>query len=119
MGGLPAQLAAELGRVDGVAPVVAGAVADPVEVVGIAAEGAQDLAQDGQVVALAVGADEVGLADAAASEDAPHGGAVVLGVDPVADVAAVAVELRAHPVDQVGHLPGDELLHVLVGPVVV
>ena len=40
-------------------------------------------------------------------------------MDPVADVAAVAVEPRAHPVDQVGHLPGDELLHVLVGPVVV
>ncbi len=117
--GLPAQLAAQLRAVDGVAAVVAGAVAHPVEVVPGPAEGLQDLAQDAQVVALAVGADQVGLADAAASEDAPDGGAVVLGVDPVADVAAVAVELRAHPVDQVGDLPGDELLHVLVGTVVV
>ena len=119
MGGLPAQLAAELGRVDGVAAVVAGAVAHPVEVVLGAAEGAQDLAQDGQVVALAVGADQVGLPYAAAGEDAPDGGTVVLGVDPVADVAAVSVEPGAHPVDQVGYLARDELLHVLVGPVVV
>ena len=118
-GGLPAELAAELGRVDGVAAVVAGAVAHPVEVVLGAAEGLQDLAQDGQVVALAVGTDEVGLADAAAGEDAPHGGAVVLGVDPVADVAAVAVELGPHAVDEVGDLARDELLHVLVGAVVV
>ena len=115
----PTQLAAELGAVDGVAAVVAGAIADPVEVVLGAAEGAQDLAQDREVVALAVGADEVGLPYAAPRQDAPYCRAVVLGVDPVADVAAVAVEPRAHPVDQVGHLPGDELLHVLVGPVVV
>lgn len=117
--GLPAELAAELGRVDRVAAVVAGAVAHPVEVVLGAAEGPEDLAQHGDVVQLAVGADQVGLADAAAGEDAPHGGAVVLGVDPVADVPAVAVELGAHPVDEVRDLARDELLNVLVGAVVV
>ena len=40
-------------------------------------------------------------------------------MDPVADVLAAAVELGADPVDDVGDLPGDELLHVLVGAVVV
>jgi len=40
-------------------------------------------------------------------------------VDPVADVLAAAVELGADAVDYVGDLPGDELLHVLVGAVVV
>ena len=117
--GLPAELAAELGGVDGVAAVVAGAVAHPVEVVLVPAEAFKDLAQHGDVVQLAVGADQVGLADAAAGEDAPHGGAVVLGVDPVADVAAVAVELGAPAVDDVGDLARDELLNVLVGAVVV
>lgn len=116
---LPAELAAELGRVDRVAAVVAGAVAHPVEVVLGAAEGLQDLAQHRDVVQLAVGPDQVGLADAAAGQDAPHGGAVVLGVDPVADVAPVAVELWADAVDQVRDLARDELLHVLVGAVVV
>ena len=115
----PAELAAELGRVDRVAAVVAGAVAHPVEGVLGLAHRAQDLAQDGDVVPLAVGADEVGLADAAAGEDLPHRGAVILGVDPVADVLAVAVELRADAAQDVGDLTRDELLHVLVGAVVV
>ena len=115
----PAELALELGGVDGVAAVVAGAVGDPVEVLGVAAHGLEDHAQDGDVVPLAVGADEVGLPHAALGEDVPHGRGVVLGVDPVADVLAAAVELGAHAVDDVGDLARDELLHVLVGAVVV
>ena len=115
----PAELALELRAVDGVAAVVAGAVGDPVEVLGIAAHGLEDHAQHGNVVLLAVGSDEVGLPHAALGEDVPDGAGVVLGVDPVADVLAAAVELGAHAVDDVGDLPGDELLHVLVGSVVV
>ena len=115
----PAQLALELGRVDGVAAVVAGAVGDPVEVLGVLSHGLQDHAQHGDVVPLAVGPDEVGLPRAALREDVPDGRGVVLGVDPVADVLAAPVELGAHAVDDVGDLPGDELLHVLVGAVVV
>ena len=98
---------------------MAGAVAHPVEVVLVAAERLEDLAKDGDVVLLAVGADQVGLADAAAGQDGPDGRAVVLGVDPVTDVEAVAVKLRAHPVDQIRDLARDELLHVLVRAVVV
>ena len=119
MGRPPAQLALQLGRVDGVPAVVAGAVGDPVEVLGVAAHGLEDHAQHGDVVLLAVGADEVGLPHAALGEDVPDGRGVVLGVDPVADVLALAVELGADAVDDVRDLPGDELLHVLVGAVVV
>ena len=115
----PAQLALELRAVDGVAAVVAGAVGDPVEVLGVAAHGLEDHAQDGDVVLLAVSSDEVGLPHLALREDVPDGRGVVLGVDPVADVLALPVELGAHAVDDVGDLPGDELLHVLVGAVVV
>ena len=115
----PAQLALELGRVDGVAAVVAGAVGDPVEVLGVLSHRLEDHAQDRDVVLLAVSPDEVGLPHAALREDVPDGRGVVLGVDPVADVLAAAVELGAHAVDDVGDLPGDELLHVLVGAVVV
>ena len=115
----PAQLALELRAVDGVAAVVAGAVGDPVEVLGVAAHGRKDHAQDRDVVPLAVGADKVGLPHAALGEDVPDGAGVVLGVDPVADVLAPPVELGADAVDDVRDLPGDELLHVLVGSVVV
>ena len=119
MGRPPAQLTLQLRAVDGVAAVVAGAVGDPVEVLGVAAHGLQDHAQDRDVVPLAVGPDEVGLPRAALGEDVPYGRGVVLGVDPVADVLATPVELGAHAVDDVRDLPGDELLHVLVGAVVV
>ena len=115
----PAQLALELGGVDGVAAVVAGAVGDPVEVLGVAPHGLQDHAEHGDVVLFAVGADEVGLPHAALGQDVPDGRGVVLGVDPVADVLAAAVELGADAVYDVRDLPGDELLHVLVGAVVV
>ena len=115
----PAQLALELRAVDGVAAVVAGAVGHPVEVLGVPSHRLQDHAQDGDVVPLAVGSDEVGLPRAALGEDVPDGAGVVLGVDPVADVLAAAVELGADAVDDVRDLPGDELLHVLVGAVVV
>ena len=119
MGRPPAQLALELGAVDGVAAVVAGAVGDPVEVLGVAPHGLQDHAEHGDVVPLAVGADEVGLPHAALGEDVPDRRGMVLGVDPVSHVLAAAVELGAHAVDYVRDLPGDELLHVLVGAVVV
>ena len=115
----PSELALQLGRVDGVAAVVAGAVGDPVEVLGVPSHRLQDHAQDRDVVPLAVGPDEVGLPHPALGEDVPDGRGVVLGVDPVADVLAAAVELGADAVDDVGDLPGDELLHVLVGAVVV
>lgn len=115
----PAELALELGGVDGVAAVVAGAVGDPVEVLGVLSHRLEDHAQDRDVVLLAICADEVGLPHAALGEDVPDGRGVVLGVDPVADVLAAAVELGAHAVDDVRYLPGDELLHVLVGAVVV
>ena len=115
----PAQLALQLRAVDGVAAVVAGAVGDPVEVLGVLSHRLQDHAQDGDVVLLAIGSDEVGLPHLALGEDVPDGRRVVLGVDPVADVLAAAVELGANAVDDVGDLPGDELLHVLVGAVVV
>ena len=98
---------------------MAGAVGDPVEVLGVLPHRLQDHAQHGDVVLLPIGADEVCLPRAALGQDVPDGRGVVLGVDPVADVLAAAVELGADAVDDVRDLPGDELLHVLVGAVVV
>lgn len=57
-GGAPNRARGGAGRVDGVATVVSGAVARPVEVVLGAAEGPEDPAQDGNVVQLAVGTDQ-------------------------------------------------------------
>lgn len=116
---LPAELGPQLRAVDRVAAVVAGTVPDPVEVVRALAHHGQDVLQHGDVVAFAVRADEVRLAQAPLGQDGPHAGGVVVRVDPVAHVQAVAVQLRAQSLEDVRDLTGDELLHMLVRAVVV
>ena len=119
MDGAPTELGSELGRVDRVAAVVAWAVAHPVEGVGGLPHRLEDGAQNVDVGPLAVGADEVGLPYPSAGQDLPHRRGVVVDVDPVADVPAVAVELGADAAQNVGDLARDELLHMLARAVVV
>ena len=71
------------------------------------------------VVLLAVGADEVGLAEPALLEDRDDGVVVVVDVDPVADVGAGAVQLGLDALQDAGDLARDELLDVLARAVVV
>ena len=68
---------------------------------------------------LVAGADVVDLADRALLEHEVRGAVVVLDVDPVADVAAVAVERHLLAVEQVGGEQRDDLLGELVRPEVV
>ena len=117
--GLPTEFAMQLAPVGGVATVMAGPVAHPVEVIGRTAHELEDGMEHIDVGAFAVCADEVRLADTAARQDLPHRAGVILDVNPVAYILAVAVELGAHTVEDVGDLAGDELLHVLEGAVVV
>ncbi len=78
------------------------------EVVGVGGlpELDEDRLDDVFVVLLAVGADEIGLADDALLEDRQHGRRVVVRVDPVADVLARAVELRPLAAQHVRDLTG-------------
>ena len=117
--GLPAQLGPQLCRVDRIPAVMARTVLDVVEGVLRPAHQMQDQPEHVDVVPLAVRADEVGLADAAPGQDGPHGGGMVLRVDPVAHVQPRAIQLRAHAGEDVRDLTRDELLHMLVGAVVV
>lgn len=63
------QLAAELGAVDGVAPVVAGTVAPPVEGVPELSHTTQDDAHYGTIILLTVEFHEVGPAGDASRQD--------------------------------------------------
>ena len=117
--GLPSKLGPELGGVDGITTVVAGTVTYPFEVILGLAHGTQDSTKHRDVILLPVRADEVGLSDAAPGKNGPHGGTVILCMNPVANVFAVAIELGADAVNHIGNLTWNELLNVLVGPVVV
>lgn len=65
--GLPAELAAQLGRIDRVAEVVARTVRDPVEVILGPSERTQDRTHNRQVVALPACTDEIRLTQARTS----------------------------------------------------
>ena len=117
--GRPTQFGPELRGIDRVTAVVARTVLHPVERVLALSHHLQDHAKHGDVVPLAVRADQVGLADPALGQDRPHAAGMVLGVDPVAYVLALAVQLRPLALEDVRDLAGDELLHMLVRAVVV
>src|ERR1700709_2855783 len=98
---------------------MAGAVDDVIKVGGIAIHQLQKRSQHREVVAFAVGADQIGASGAAVVEDAADRVVVVVDVDPVPAVGASAVQLGPSPGQHVGDLPRNELLHMLVRPVVV
>ena len=117
--GRPTQFGPELRGIDRVTAVMARTVLHPVERVLVLSHHLQDHAKHGDVVPLAVRADQVGLADPSLGQDRPHAAGMVLGVDPVAYVLAPAVQLRPLALEDVRDLAGDELLHMLVRAVVV
>ena len=136
VGRRPGELLPDLRRVDRVAPVVAGAVGDEsLEVrVGVLAGalqcvvlagrepgfelGAQGV-DDLEVRALAVAADVVLLAEHACFEHPQDAAAVVVDIEPVPDVPAVAVDGQVPALHGVQDHERDELLGELVRAVVV
>ena len=116
---LPAELRVDFRRVDGVAAVVALAVGDVLDEVFGLAELLEDGLDDVDVGALIVAADVVDLADAALLQDQVDGMAVILDVEPVADVLAVAVDRQLLVGQRVDDHQRDELLREVVRAVVV
>ena len=111
---------AQLGGVDRVAQVVAGPVGDVVEVVLGPAEVLEDqLARPRGCSARRRRRSGRSRRSGPRRGSSSTARGVVVGVDPVADVEPVAVELGPAAVDHVGDLARDELLDVLPGAVVV
>src|SRR6185436_13543065 len=114
----PAELP-ELGAVQRVASIVTGAIGHGLdEALGLAGQ-SQDLAGEGQVLDLVPAAHVVDLAVTALAQDQVDGRAVVEHVEPVAHLAAVAVERQRLVLQRVGDEERNHLLRVLVGTEVV
>ena len=100
LGGPPAELGLDLGGVDRVAAVVAGPVGDERDqtlarrqIGGVMLiQEAADRFHHVQVGALVAAADVVGLADATAFQHQRERPRVVLHIEPIADVLAVAID---------------------------
>ena len=126
-GGFPAEFALELGGVDGVAHVVAGAVGDVGDEVEVLAFGTAEEAVNGvdedldevDVLPFVEAADVVGLGHLALVEDEVDGPGVVLHVEPVAHVLALAIDRQGLAVADVIDEQRDQLLRELIRAVVV
>lgn len=116
---LPAELRVDLRRVDGVAAVVALAVGDVLDEVFGLAELLEDGLDDVDVGALIVTANVVDLANAALLQDQVDGMAVILDVEPVANILAVAVDRQLLIGQRVDDHQRDELLREVIRTVVV
>ena len=128
LGRLPAEFPFELAGVDGVATVVAGAVLHVGNLflvrfaVGTWAEFVEDGAQgmdDVKVGHFVPAADVVDLAHPARLQHAADGAAVVLDVEPVADLLAVTVDGQLLAGQCIVDDQRDELFREVVGAVVV
>lgn len=125
--GLPPEFALELGRVDGVAKVVAGTVGDVGDEVHVlalltaekAVDGVDDNLDDVDVLPFVEAADIVCLGNPAVVEDHVDGAGMVLDVKPVADVLALAVDGKRLAVTDIVDKQRYQLLGKLIGAVVV
>src|SRR5688500_9037147 len=100
----------DLCAVDGVAAVVAGTVGHALDQRLRLARESQDLVSEHDVLDLVAATDVVDLALATLAKDEIDGGTVVGHVEPVAHVAAVAIEGKRTVVERVGDEEGDHLL---------
>src|SRR5262245_24539673 len=105
---------ADLRRIHRVPAIVAGSIGHgPDERRGLAGE-AEDLMREHDVLDLVAPTDVVDLAVSATTQDEVDGRAVVEDVEPVADVAAVAVQRERLVVQRVGDEQRHHLLGILV-----
>ena len=126
--GGPAEFGLEFRAVDRVATVVAGAVSDVGDLGGVGfAVGARgffveegaDGVNDFDVRFFIQAPDVIGFAEATFLKDEPDGGGVVLDVEPVADLHAVAVHRQGLACQCVDDHQGDEFFRKMVRAVVV
>ena len=126
-GGFPAELVLELGGVDGVAQVVAGAVGDigdellagAFRVAEQTVHGLDNNLHDVDILPLIEAADVVSIARLALVENNIDGAGMVDHIEPVAHVLALAIDRQRLTVADIVDEEGDELLRELVGAVVV
>jgi hypothetical protein len=116
---LPAELHPELGGVNGVAQVVAGPIRNMIVCFARLTHQLQDRFYDLLVAPLAIGADQICLADLPLGSDQQHCSTVIIHMNPVPYVEARAVELWPATAQDVGDLARNELLDMLIRPVVV
>ena len=127
-GGFPAKFAFEFAGIDGVAAIMTGTVGNEGDLflVGLTVRSGAKLIEDGakgmddfQVGFFVPAANVIGFPDPARFENSPDGTAVVLDVEPVANLLTIAVDGQGLAGQGVVDDERDELFREVVGAVVV
>lgn len=116
---LPAEFVVNLRRVDGVTAVMALAVRDVLNQVLALAEFLEDGLDDIDIRAFIVSADVVDFADTALLQDEVDGMAVILDIEPVADILAIAVDRQLLVGQRIDDHQRNELFREMIRAVVV
>ncbi len=126
--GRPAKFAAILRGIDRVTAVVTGAVGDKFDQLAPGTDGwigpqlideVADGIDDIEIVALAVAADVVGLAEPAVLQHGANGRAMIVDKQPVADILAIAIDRKRLAFERIQDHQGNQLLRKLKRAVVV
>ena len=127
-GGFPAEFTVDFGGIDRVAAVMAGAVGDIGDLRGIgrAIGSRREIVEHRTkcVDYLKVGffipaADVVGFANLPVLKDATNGGAVVLHIEPIADLLAIAVDGKWFAGEGIVDDQRDEFFREMIGAVII
>src|ERR1017187_4092876 len=84
-----------------------------------AAHELEDQFEDLSIAPLPTGSDHVGRSQPSRLQNFHQSSIVIVYVDPVPNIAAIAVQLGLVPFQDIGDLSRNEFLYVLVRPIVV
>ena len=116
---LPSELAAQLFAVDGIAQIMSRTIGDELDQTFGSAQRFQDQLGNFEILHLAAAADVVHLAFAALLQYHVQSGAMIVDVDPVANIAALAVHRQALARHRLRDHQRNKFLRKLIRPVVI
>ena len=115
----PSQFSLKLCRINSIATIVTWTIFYMIEVIFIFTHSFKDFTKNANIVLLTIGSDEVSFADTSLCKNGPHTRRMIFCVNPVAHIQSITIELRAHPRKNIRNLARNELLYMLVWPVII
>ena len=115
----PPKLTSQLRHIDCIAPIMTGAITHPIDEVAGLAHCLKNRLQDLKITPLTIGANQISLPQPTLVQNGPYSTGMVINVNPITNIFAVAIQPRAPTMPNALYRCRDELLFVLQRTVVV
>ena len=119
MYGDPPKLTSQLRCINCIASIVTGAITHPIDEVTGFAHILKNRLQDLKITPLAIGANQISLSQPALIQNGPYSTGMVINVNPITNIFAVAIQPRTPTIPNAPYRCRDELLFVLQRTIVV